>query len=104
VTRCSLQLATPAVGPGDVLFLPQAAPAAMAGGSLVELSPDGHVPPGWPITLRRPGAAFWSVVVGPDGTLWALAVEPEAAGQSSATILAITPDGTVRSRITVVEP
>jgi len=76
----------------------------MAGGSLVELSPDGHVPPGWPITLRRPGAAVWSVVVGSDGTLWALAVEPEAGGQSSATVLAITSDGTVRSRVTIVEP
>ncbi|MGO9179064.1 MAG: baseplate J/gp47 family protein [Candidatus Limnocylindrales bacterium] len=104
VTRCSLQLATPAVGPGDILFLSQAAPDAMAGGSLVELSPDGHVPPGWPITLRRPGAAVWSVVVGSDGTLWALAVEPEAGGQSSATVLAITSDGTVRSRVTIVEP
>ncbi len=104
VTGCGVWLANPAVGPGDVLFLPQAAPDATAGGSLVEVGSDGHVPLGWPITLRRPGAAVWSVVVGSDGTLWALAVEPEAAGQSSATILAIAPDGTVRSRVTVVEP
>ncbi|HXP32973.1 MAG TPA: baseplate J/gp47 family protein [Acidimicrobiales bacterium] len=104
LTGCGLWLAIPAVGPGDVLFLPQAAPDATAGGSLVEVGPDGHVHPGWPVTLRRPGAAIWSVVLGSDGTLWALAVEPETAGQSSATILAIAPDGTVRSRVTVVEP
>jgi hypothetical protein len=104
VTGCGLELVIPAVGPGDVLFLPQAASDATAGGSLVEVDPDGHVQPGWPITLQRPGAAVWSVVVGSDGTLWALAVEPEAAGQRSATILAIAPDGTVRARVTVVVP
>jgi hypothetical protein len=36
--------------------------------------------------------------------VYALAIEPEAGGKSSATILAMAKDGTVRSRTTVVEP
>jgi hypothetical protein len=101
---CGVWLATPAVGRGDVLYLPQAASAATIGGSLVAIGPDGRVRPGWPIVLKRPGAEFWSVVVGPDGTATALAVEPEEGGRYSATILAIAEDGTVRYRTTIVEP
>ena len=47
---------------------------------------------------------FRSVVVGPEGTAYALSVEPEADQRTSATILAIDLDGTVRYRTTVVEP
>ena len=54
--------------------------------------------------LARRGAAFWSVVVGSDGTAFCLAVEPEAGGKTSATIVAIAKDGTVRSRTTVIQP
>jgi hypothetical protein len=104
VAGCGVSLATPAVGRGDVLYLPQSAPDATTGGSLVAIGPDGRVRPGWPIVLKRPGAAFWSVVIGPDGTAYALAVEPEGGGRYSATILAIAEDGTVRYRTTLVEP
>ena len=99
VTGCGVWLSIPAVGPGDVLYLPQ------AGRRLVAIGPDGRVRPDWPVVLTRPGAGFWSVVVGSDGTAYALAIEPEAGDRtSSATILAIAPDGTVRYRTTVVDP
>jgi hypothetical protein len=99
VTGCGVDLATAAVGPGDVLYLPQ------AGRRLVAIGPDGKVRAGWPVVLTRPGAEFWSVVVGSDGTAYALAIEPEAGDRtSSATILSIGPDGRVRYRVTVVEP
>ena len=67
------------------------------------IAPDGNVRPGWPVYLTRAGAAFWSVVVGSDGIAYALAVEPEANGRTSATILAISPDSTVDYRTTVVD-
>jgi hypothetical protein len=98
VTGCGVWLSIPAVGPGDVLYLPQ------AGRRLVAIGPDGRVRPGWPVVLTRPGAEFWSVVVGSDGTAYALAIEPEAGDRTSSTILAIAPDGTVRYRTTVVDP
>ena len=65
------------------------------------------------MTLRRPGASFWSLATDTDGTVFALALEPEpGAGDTpecdwplaSATILAIDPAGSVRARVTVVEP
>ena len=63
----------------------------------------GSVPAGrW--SLKRPGAEFWSVVVGSDGTVFALAVEPEPGDTSSASILAIAPDSTVLSITTILEP
>ena len=65
---------------------------------------DGRVNPGWPVELKRPGAEFWSVAVGPDGTAYALAIEPEAGGKSSASILAIAPDSTVRWTTTIIDP
>ncbi len=98
VTGCGVNLSTAAVGPGDVLYLPR------AGGSLVAISPDGRVRSGWPVVLTRPGAEFWSVVAGSDRTVYALAIEPEAGDRSSATILALNPDGTVRYRTTIVSP
>jgi hypothetical protein len=70
----------------------------------VAIAPDGTVRPGWPVYLTKAGAAFWSVDVGADGTVYALAVEPETGRMTSATILAIAPDSTVRYRTTVVEP
>jgi hypothetical protein len=118
VTGCGVNLSTAAVGPGDVLYLPREGgilgylPRSRggpvyplrAGGSLVAIGQDGRVRPGWPVVLTRPGAEFWSVVVGSDRTVYALAIEPEAGERSSATILAISPDGRVRYRVTVVEP
>ena len=55
-------------------------------------------------TTTQPGAGFWSEVVAPDGTVYALAREPKHGGASSAIVLAITADGTVRYRATIVAP
>jgi hypothetical protein len=110
---CPFSPATPALGPGNVLYLLRPAPHgssaegwvdASIGGSVVAIGPDGRVRSGWPVVLRRSGAAFWSVVVGPDGTAYALAIEPEAGDRTSATILAIGPDGAVSRRTAVVAP
>jgi hypothetical protein len=97
-------LASPAIGPGSVLYLPLWARSESVGGSIVAVGPDGRVLPGWPVELKRPGAEFWSVVVGPDGTVYALAIEPEAGDTSSASVLAIAPDSTVRWTTTIIEP
>ena len=97
-------LALPAVGPDSTLYLPLQARDASVGGTIVAIGPDGRVRPGWPVELRRPGAAFWSVVVGSDGTVYALAIEPESDNSSSASILAIAPDSTVRWTTTIIEP
>lgn len=100
---CS-SLASPAVGPGSTLYLPLQARDETVGGSLVAVGQDGRVRPGWPVELKRPGAEFWSVVVGSDGTVHALAIEPEAGDAYSASILAIAPDSTVLSTTTIIDP
>lgn len=97
-------LAIPAASPDGTLYLPLRARDETAGGSLVAVGPDGRVRPGWPVELKRPGAEFWSVVVGSDGTIYALAVEPETGDTSSASILAIAPDSTVLYTTTIIEP
>lgn len=94
----------PAVGPDRTLYLALDARDTTVGGRLLAVGLDSQVRPGWPVGLLRPGSEFWSVVVGPDGTVYALAIEPESGGRSSATILAIAPDTTVRYRTTIVEP
>ncbi len=94
----------PAVGPDRTLYLALQARDTTIGGHLLAVGLDSQVRPGWPVDLLRPGSEFWSVVVGPDGTVYALAIEPESSGSSSATILAIAPDSTVRYRTTIVEP
>jgi hypothetical protein len=65
---------------------------------------DGRVVEGWPVGLRRAGSGFWSVVVSANGTVYALAIEPEPGDRSSATILGIAPDSTVRYTTTIVDP
>lgn len=97
-------LALPAVGPDSTLYMPLQARDDSAGGSLVGLSRDGKMRAGWPVGLRRPRAEFWSVVVGGDGTVYALALEPESGNTWSSSILAIAPDSTVRYTTTIVEP
>jgi hypothetical protein len=97
------RMAGPAIGPGNVLYLIQAAATRTAGGSIVAVGPDGRLRPGWPVGLRRPDAAFWAAVVGPDGTVYALAIEPEPSDASSATIIAIAPDSTVLYATTIVD-
>lgn len=94
----------PAVGPGDVLYLLHPPRAATLGGTIVAIGPDGRVRPGWPVILKRPGAEFASVVVAPDGTAYALAIEPESGDGSSASILAIAPDSTVLYTTAIIDP
>jgi hypothetical protein len=95
--------AAPAVGPGNVLYLLLSAANPSIGGSIMAIGIDGRVRPGWPRTLKRASGGFHSVVVGSDGTAFALAIERESAG-CSATVLAIAPDNTVRYATTIVEP
>jgi hypothetical protein len=96
-----------ALGPGKVVYSLCAAPDAESsvepttGGSIVATGPDGRVRPGWPLVLSSPRAEIRSAVVGSDGTVYAVAIEPESDHLSSATIIAIAPDGTIRSRTTV---
>jgi hypothetical protein len=98
-------LASPVIGPDGVLYLVHgAADPTVGGGSLVAVGPDARVRPGWPVELKRPGAAFWSVIVGDDGTAFALAIEPEGDDATSATIVAIAPDSTILYAATVIEP
>ncbi len=100
---CS-SLARPAAGPPDVLYMPLQARNETVGGNLVAVDRNGQVVPGWPIELKRPGAEFWSVVVGVDETVYALALEPESGNTWSSSILAIAPDSTVRYTTTIVGP
>ncbi len=95
--------AVPALGSDGTLYVPLIPISDPDGGELVAVGRDGTVVPGWPIALRRPAAGFWSVAVGPDLTVYALAAELEAAGVSK-TLLAIAPDSTVLWRTTLVEP
>ncbi|MEK6719269.1 MAG: hypothetical protein AABZ33_01210 [Chloroflexota bacterium] len=97
-------VAVPAVGPDGTLYLPLKARNESVGGRLLAVGPDGRTRTGWPVELRRAGSEFWSVVVGSDGTVHALAIEPEAGGGSSATILAIAPDSSVIYSRTIFDP
>ena len=97
-------LALPAAGPVGTLYLPLQPRNSKVGGNLVAVGPDGRVRGGWPVELTRPGSEFWSIAVGSDATIYALAIEPEAGGASSASILAIEPDSTVRYTATIIDP
>ena len=93
----------PAVGPESTLYLPRQARDTSVGGRIIAVGPDGRVRAGWPVELTRPGAEFWSVVVGSDGTVYALAIEPEPSDGFSASILAIAPDSTVLWTTTIID-
>jgi outer membrane protein assembly factor BamB len=101
---CGVARTLPAVGNDGTLYLPVEAVGPASGGSLVALGRDGRVIPGWPVGLVRSGADFWSVVAAPGQTAFALAVEPEPSGSTSATILDIAIDSAVRYRESVVVP
>ncbi len=75
-----------------------------AGGSVVAVDRAGLVPGRWPVTLRQEGAEFWIVEPLDDGAVAALAVEPEAKGRYSATILGLSAAGKVRYRTIVLDP
>jgi hypothetical protein len=97
-------IAIPVVGRDGLVFLQLQARTTSVGGSLVAVNPDARVRSGWPVELKRPGSEFWTVVVGPDGTAYALAIEPESSRTSSASILAVAPDSTVRYSTTIIDP
>lgn len=103
-TGCGGFLAAPTVAPGNVLYLIEEAANSADGSRLVAIGPDGRVVNGWPKELRRAGSEFWSIVAGPDGRVYALAIEPEPNGAHSATILCIAPNSDVQFNVTVVEP
>ena len=96
--------AIPAIGPDGTLYLLLEPRTKAVGGSVVAVGPNGRVRRGWPVVLRTAGSEFWSVVVGIDGTVFALAVEPEAGGTKSASVLAIAPDSLVRYTTTIIDP
>lgn len=76
-TGCGWWRSDPLAAPDGSLYLLHCAASAGTGGSIVAVGTDGVVKAGWPVVLRRAGAEFESVVVGPDGTVFALAIEPE---------------------------
>ena len=101
--NCSFPEA-PSVGPTGTIYLPLQPRNESVGGTLVAVDKNGRAHAGWPVTLKRPGAEFLWSVVGSDGTVFALAKEPEAGNSASVTIVAIAPDGRVLYRTTIVEP
>jgi putative zinc finger protein len=103
-TGCGWFRAAPTIGPDNILFILRAATKSTAGGSVVAIDQNGRVVDGWPVGLRRPGAQFWSVIVGADGTAYVLAIEPEPNGSHSATILSVAPNSTVDYTATIIEP
>ncbi len=103
-TGCGGFRVAPAIGPGNILHVVHTPLSAAGGGSVVAIGRDGRVIDGWPVTLTRSGSEFWSVVVGANGTAYAMAVEPEPNGSHSATILAIAPDSDILYNVTIVEP
>ncbi len=100
---CGAWRTTLAVGPDDTLYLPIASPDEKGGGSIIAVGIGGTVRPGWPVRLAAAGAGYWSVVVGADGTVFALAVT-SSAGRETWTLDMIDPDGSVRSRTPIVQP
>ena len=94
----------PSIGPDGTVYLALESHTSSVGGSLIAVGPDGLVRAGWPVGLKRPGAEFWSVAVGVDGTVYTIAYEPAAGGKSTATLLAIAPDSTILYRTTIIAP
>lgn len=103
-TGCGTFRAAPTTGRFGILYLLLRATNSSVGGSVIAIGQDGRVRNGWPVELKRPGAEFWSVVTGPDGTAYVLAIEPEPNGSHSATIVAIGLDSTVSYTATIIEP
>lgn len=103
-TGCPFYIVPPALGSGNVLYVVERAPDDSSGARITAVNPSGKVRKGWPVGLRRAGAEFVSVVVGPDGSAFAVAVEPEANGRWSATVLRIARDSTVLAVTTLVDP
>jgi hypothetical protein len=94
----------PSVGPNGTLYLSLRPASEARGGRLDAIAKNGKRPAGWPVRLNRAGAEFWYIAVGEDGSLYALAVEPEGRRKASATLLAIDTDSEVRYAVTLLEP
>jgi hypothetical protein len=95
-TGCMVFYEMPAAGISGDLYLP-------LGRRLVAVAPSGAVRTGWPIDLVAKGA-FHAITPSSAGTVFVLAIQPEAVGTSSATILAIAPDSTVLWKATIIQP
>jgi WD40 repeat protein len=94
----------PVAGPDGTLYLSLEPASKSRGGRLDAIAKDGKRPAGWPVKLSRAGSTFWDVAVGEDGTVHALAVEPEGSRKASATLCSIDPDSEVRYAVTLLEP
>ena len=101
-TGCGHRLVGPTVGPDGEVFV--AVEATDTGGAIIAVAPNGSVREGWPVTLTRPGSAFWSLVTAESGVTYALAIEPESDAGFSGTILRLERDSTVSWATTLVEP
>ena len=102
-TGCGTMWARPVVGPYNRLYLSQAASPGN-GGSLIGVDASSGTRRPWHVGLHRVGSEFWRTIVSQHGMIFALAVEPEASGGSSATVLAIDPGTEVHYAVTLVEP
>ncbi len=70
-TGCGQTRVAPVVGDDGTLYF------ALEDGRVMALGADGRTQAGWPETLRRPGASFWSLATDADKTVFALAIEWE---------------------------
>jgi hypothetical protein len=95
---------SPVVGPNGTLYESLEPTSAQRGGTLDAIAKNGKRPAGWPVKLTRAGSKFWDIAVGEDGTVYALAVEPEGKRKASATLLAMNPDSKVRYSVTLLDP
>ena len=109
---CYYLPADPFIDRAGTLYVLRATSSKSTGGSILAIGLDGNVVPGWPVQLKRAGSEFWYGTVGPDGTVFVDAYEPEpevnrtdsCAEPASLTALAIRPDSTVRYRVTLIDP
>jgi hypothetical protein len=100
-TGCGVWRTVPALGIGKVILVLLAPADATHGGRVVAVGPDGAVMDGWPVEITNPDGRWDLVAAGADGTVYATETEPAGAG-STITLHAITPDGEVAWRSTLV--
>jgi hypothetical protein len=101
-TGCPFYVLLPVVDDGPLYVLETG--ERENGGRVTAVQADGSIRGDWPVILKRPGATFDSIVLSESGLAFAVAREPESAGATSSTILAITEDGNVRYATTVLQP
>ena len=108
-TDCYTHPTVPFIDQAGTLYVLRAPSSKSTGGSVLAIGLDGKVVPGWPVRLKRAGSEFWYGKVGPDGTVFVDAYEPEPKLRQcpeamSLTTLALRPDSTIRYRVTLVDP